>query len=72
MKLFNILREINSRSHFLWEVQTNGKSFTVLCESTFVWNDEDEEMSNLSYDEAVSFLEWVLKHDALGLPMTEI
>ena len=61
--IFNLLREINNNSPFLWEVRTEGWSYSILCDGKVA---EDPETGDMTEDSCVETLKEILR-DVISL-----
>ena len=63
MKMFELLRELNSVSPFYWEVNTDGYKFNIYCEGTYC---EDFEtgtvLENLTEEECENWLTEIIEN----------
>lgn len=57
-KIINALKELNHKSPFLWEIRTNGTTYTLYCEDGIC---EDDEYGQLSRMNEETCLHWLNK-----------
>lgn len=57
-----LVKELNKRSPFLWEITTDGSRFTILCEES-VFEDEctNTRLEDLNRNECEHWLKKILK-----------
>lgn len=60
--MLTLLKDINKRSPFLWEITTNGSRFSILCEDS-VFEDEytGSRLEDLDKDECDHWLKEILR-----------
>ena len=64
MKVFDVIRDLNSVSPFLWEVRTNGRTFHILCEDGICEDDATGTvLEDLTAEEAEYWIRKILKGD---------
>lgn len=71
------LATLNSNSPFLWEVRTDGKSYTILCEDAEVFDpDTGEYLTDISLNQCEVWLtnlnRSTLGYDQEGEPQYEV
>ena len=64
--MFDKLRILNNNSPFLWEIRTDGQSYTIMCEDAEVFDpDTGEYLTNMTTAECEVWLQ-DLNRSALG------
>lgn len=60
--MLTLLKDINKKSPFLWEIITDGSRFNILCEES-VFEDEhtDTRLENLDHAECEHWLKEILR-----------